>query len=596
MSDQRKLSVDGLSITAHSRTGAFDTSRTDNNELNDVRRKLEKKDAELKKRDKEVHSLQRELKSQSKDIQSLRENNLLLQQSLNYFREDVEKRMQHSRLITDLEENLEQANLKLQEKCSEMESIIKTNADLTEKNNALTAALAVEDGERAELKSSLYTAEKSIEILTAQAEEKNKLVLDLRKELSDSKRTNIELKGTIEQERSMLNFKEQSIIDLTEDIKKLKSILIVREETIASLRSQLDEWRLTHLILSPEEMKKYKTMQSDMKIQQDHIKELTLSVDRHVELLQKGEEEGSILKNKIEFLTKQNQEYQQEINLKVQKLIEIEILVKALHKEISDLKHNKKLLKEKLEHTQNICLNKNNDIDTLQKTIMELINNKDMELKLRKEEMQRRKVADEAAKSLRSRVSFLLEQMQQALALTVSWQEQKTVLKAEVCSLHKANLDVRKRLVALQRHYLARTISHGLGSSNNNNMNSNNNQYGQSTQNNNSSPQLRTMNGGSLFSPSSPFANLADPGTIDSIGETYDDLGVEALPTSAEAEVERCLFDAICAFTSGERKYEDKKAGTGTGTGRSKERPALFNSETKFILMRVSSSMNSLYV
>ena len=102
------------------------------------------------------------------------------------------------------------------------------------------------------------------------------------------------------------------------------------------------------------------------------------------------------------------------------------------------------------------------------------------------------------------------------VGLAVSWQEQKSILKTEINVLYRTNNDLRTRLMAVQRSYLEKNLDSHI-----------------------------QMNG--TETPSF-LATTSD--------ENSEDLEIEAfkiLPNSTESVVERALFDAVCAFTSGVR-------------------------------------------
>eukprot|EP01042_Synura_sphagnicola_P004940 gene4940-6294_t len=266
------------------------------------------------------------------------------------------------------------------------------------------------------------------------------------------------MKSLLKQEQSVIELKDSSMNELKDEIKRLKSVIMVREEANKTLQGQLSELNRTHLVLSQSEIQNYYQSQNEIKSLQEKIKDLTQSVDKHVELLRRGEEEAAGIKQKLDETLSQNISLREEAANKAQELINEELYSKALKKDISELKKEMKLLLEKLESTQTICINKNNEIEEIKKEIAKLKAVIEAEGNKTKEEKKRRLVADEAVRSLRSRVGFLLEQLQQALSLTVSWQEQKLLLKSQVCSLHRANLEIRRKIVNLQRQYLARTI------------------------------------------------------------------------------------------------------------------------------------------
>ncbi len=150
---------------------------------------------------------------------------------------------------------------------------------------------------------------------------------------------------------------------------------------------------------------------------------------------------------------------------------------------------------------------------------------------MNKKEVDVLKSAEENIKAMKNRIAFLLEQLEQASQLSVSWQEQKAILKAEINTLYSTNVDLRNRLLQMQGDFLGKTLGSTLT------LNSDNKE------------------GNELLADV-----LTGKKKMSVLGETYDknNLLVNPLPLSVEANVARALFDTICAFGS-DPLNKDKK-------------------------------------
>eukprot|EP01036_Dinobryon_divergens_P037433 gene37433-48962_t len=247
----------------------------------------------------------------------------------------------------------------------------------------------------------------------------------------------------------------------------------------------------------------------------------------------------------------------------------------------------------------------------IRQSIADVVRHKEEITALTSEERKRRQVSETATIALRSRVNFLTEQAKYIGTFTVTWQEQKTVLKAQINALQTVNATLRKRLLQFQKQFIAHTVS---------------------TFTNNTRTTTTNVSPSPSPSPSSPFKLLAsaDPNTTDSsfmAREAFDkdnnnnnnnninynshynvdyvpppttaasssSLGATvAVPSTAEAEVERHLFDAVCGFSAGTRTVkENRRGGGGGGDSRGDDGMESNNKEDKNVTMTTMATMKT---
>ena len=169
--------------------------------------------------------------------------------------------------------------------------------------------------------------------------------------------------------------------------------------------------------------------------------------------------------------------------------------------------------------------------------------------------------------------------------MATKWQQQKAILRVEVESLQKVNIELRKRLTQVQGHYMSRGIA-GLVEGE---------AFGETKNSDGALPQSMTASSQAM----SPYNGTGRGGTrsgaatqvtqyngnghsgdilsgrsgapISEIGEYYEHPATSAVVNTIESFVERSLFDAICAFSSGRREQKtSKRASSTTGFKKSK--------------------------
>lgn len=189
-------------------------------------------------------------------------------------------------------------------------------------------------------------------------------------------------------------------------------------------------------------------------------------------------------------------------------------------------------------------------------------------------------VAEESMKALRNRISYLLTQLNHVSKFSLEWQEQQVVYQSQINSLYNTNLDLRAKLVNIQKNFMNRHI---------------NELHARSRIGNSKAAYMTEYNGPSTFDNKNDIYNSeqgVDPVDIllckessksdekysmEALGGVFTDPGARTVPNSTEAIVERLLFDTICAFNSGARETTsigiiNKDSSNGVDSARKKKK------------------------
>ena len=88
-----------------------------------------------------------------------------------------------------------------------------------------------------------------------------------------------------------------------------------------------------------------------------------------------------------------------------------------------------------------------------------LVKSKQEEIDTKKDEKKKRVAAEEATKALRSRVSYLLQQLSALSTYAMTWSSEKTVLQSQIKTLYDVNIELRGKLVHIQRSFMNRHVN-----------------------------------------------------------------------------------------------------------------------------------------
>jgi len=252
-------------------------------------------------------------------------------------------------------------------------------------------------------------------------------------------------------------------------------------------------------------------------------KSLLKSVELHMGLLQKSEGENAKLllemtnsKQVADFAKRELEVYKKSDNRN-------EFVVKRLKTEVLKLRNEIKLYCDELDALKRDPLGKDEVVQSMKQGIASIARDKQLESEARKEDRRQRQIAEDASKAMRTRITFLVEQLEQASRLAVDWQEQKTILKAEINSLVRLNVAIRSRLALAQQIYMTHHLPEII--------------------------DITALN-------DSEFDNFVDKKDlaievlaglepVEQLGGTFATQAAATMPSTPEAVVERSMFDGI---------------------------------------------------
>ena len=457
--------------------------------------------------------------------------------------------------ISDLEGQLAASESSVNDIKGELEALRASNSGLEEgmevsaSNQEYTSHLhrtAMQDVKDLNMK---------IKVLEAEIFKKDEHIGSLQKDLEKSKDSERRFKSMTEHQSILLKSHDKSLSEQSIEIKSLKNALQVRNETNASLRNQVEDLSDNNFVLSKSEMDNLKKMEKDNESYQTRIRDLVKSVELHMDLLQRAEAESAALRAQAEENSALVAEYKKKSEAHVELSESDQSTLKFLKKEVVKLRNEKKEMSQKLE----TCNAELHALQSLRGGVAAAGmpnftapgcdpkgERRSIPQNVEQDRMLRN-AAEEATRALRNRMSFLLEQMEQASQLAASWQEQKAVLKAEIGSLLRANHDLRERLVTVQRSFMDQTL-HEAGAT------SNTSKGGTTSSNAFLTSAVNT------YQQHEAAERLADGlVALEQLGDSLKGPYMLPVPNSAEAMVERKLFDAVCAFSIGARVEDEKQ-------------------------------------
>ena len=563
--------VDGQAMATNARTqnNAAAEQMESTVDISELKRRIERRDNENKRKDREISLLQKEILTLTKDIHGLRERNDQLQQSLTNARlltatsrEEAETRITNN-IIVDLENKLARSEKSNSELMGDNEVSKITVNGLQGQIHSALADVGVKNDEIVTLKEELYTVNLKLKTLQIRLNEKDVEMEANVQELEDTKRTARSLKGEIEHKKTLLNTNERSIAELTSDLKRAQAAMLVKHETNSLLRSQVTEMGDKTLNVTPDEVANFKKIEMDNRSIESRNKELLKSVELHMDLLHRAEAENKSHIISKDVLIDENKTLKETIALSNQNQNTSATTFAALKKEVVKLRKENRQFSEKIDgflakERDGGGYGSNGlseaDPSRLRAGMTNLTRNHQETVESKSEERKRRKIAEEAAKALRNRISFLLEQMDQASKLSATWKEQKSILKAEINSLHQANFDLRERLLNVQRNFMDKTLYEFAKPHNRRNaktafLTEHDHQGANNSMSveNNEETTERMLS--SIYHGHGHDSNAAEV--------AFNGVAARPLPNTVEGLVERQLFDVLCGYCTGDRSVFD---------------------------------------
>lgn len=581
------MAVDGKALTTSVLAQVSEPNVTF--ERDELQKKLDKREIDLTRKEKELHKcelevfrLQKEAKLAAAENQNLRERNETLQQSLMNARllsqsaRDEAANAANQNRIRELESALSAAIHKIKKAEVELNTWQQKWKDADHLAQELSHELQTIKANKNDDKDMIATLNAKLKAANAFSGKLEDEMEKLKQEMALQGQQMKEVRARIEKKDMDLDQKARDLAEAKAETSKYKTLLQVRSETNSALRSQLEEISGNSFTISKEEMNRYKAQELELKGEKLKLGQLNRSLDLHMDLLHKAEMEAGEAVEKRQVL----EEEVSKLNLDI---FELRKRVggtgereKVLKKEVIKLRKQAKELERTVKELEMDPHSHDTEILQMRQALAGTNKSRLDELEGKQKESKRRKIAEESLSALRSRIAFLLEQLEAASEMATKWQQQKSILRTEVESLQNVNVELRKRLTQVQSHYMNRGIAglvHGEA------FNETKTAEGlPSTQR--ALANSPYSKGGATAGQQSPRGSAVAPGDVlsgrvdapvSSLGEYYQNPAASAVVPSVEAVVERALFDAVCAFSSGTREQKvTNREGSHSGFKKSK--------------------------
>jgi chromosome segregation ATPase len=449
------LSIDGVSVapvavdTVQEPSVAF--------ELYELKRKLERKDLEIKRKDKdligsgkELTRVNKEAKHLAAELESLRDRNEQLQQNLITQKIQMQKNKDegeakhYQNRLRDLETAVSAAVHKCNMAEGELEASKKATVLVEQKLNGCMNELDAVNANYGQLKIEAANCRLSLESANSTNSSLEATILELNKQLNHAE----EERSKFQQQNAALQAEKtacnKQIFDLKKEVKQLSTNITIRAETNDNLQSTIDELNGNRLFLSKSDIEKYKKFETDNNLLQDRISEMVKSVELHLNLLNKSDAEIGRLKNELNGANLANSDLKKSLSSLTEQINRENVINSDLKREIAASKRENE---ELVAHLRDKGINLDRDIVSLKASIVSLVKSKTLETEVKNQEMRKRRAIEASMKGLKSRIVFLLEQLEMAGKISVTWQEQQQLLQAQIQALTRANVSLREQLL-----------------------------------------------------------------------------------------------------------------------------------------------------
>lgn len=568
------LAVDGQAVATNASFNNM-TSTSDSallNQIAELKRKVERKDNEIRRQGKELSISQKEVIKLQKDsrkmaieMEDYRRRNEGLQKSLANSRlltaeaRDEAQKKQDMSKARELEDALLKAKHKQLRTDEELEGSRAENVEIEKLLNTIRIAKNKSDDELEEKIKDIDDLSLKLKALQVLSGEKDGEIDRQRSEVLRIKSSESQLIKDLSNEREQNSRASKQIEELMDEAKILRRSLEVRNETNQVLKGQLDDVNNKKFILTEEEFKELKKLEQDAHKFKARNRDLVKSVEMHMSLLEQSENKNTLQKDELDSLKDKFSELQRNYDSLKASAGTSDTAVRTLKKEVNRLRQEVKDYEDNAEQFRLDPLARDAEVANIRSGMVNLVRTRQEEIEAKKDERKHRKAAEDAARAMRSRISFLLDQIDQASKLVVSWQEEKALFQSELSALQKSNLTLRSRLMQLQKSFVSRQITEAAGY-----------EYAHTTGilDKDISPGKKTLG---YHHTGSELAHILTQAGTDSdarlitLDGNFNNPASETLPMTPEAIIERNLMDVVCAFESGIRGEDLSKLKVSSG-------------------------------
>ena len=544
------------------------------NEMLDVKRKLEKRTTDFLWKERESAGFQAELKkcqkdfkAASTDLQATKEHNEQLRQTLVSARATIASQNAELKEVEDslhLTEKLKKTEASLSvatRKSRSLEAEIKSLRDkppppTEEEVRRLTALLKRSALSEDILKTDVTT----LQLKTETAQLKNKQfefeIEDLRKRMENSKNLKVIHAEELDGKQVLIIEKSKIISSLKDENEQLQSSLLIRNESNTILQRKLDDMTIKYLTLERDEKRNYTRLEVEHNQLRESTSEMASALQKYEAKEQILEEERILLKSALDAAT---------VDLATNTVNAFESTetgaadkseIRTLRNDVLRLKNECQDLKLQLYQMKDAPLMKERELLYLHQTAATAVRERQHGVEAIASEKKQRRVAEESSRALHLRVSYLLEQLQQVADLKTAWMEQKSVLKAEVQALHRANKLLRKQNLSPQSRSECKSECRS---------------DCRSAPLSACDPSEMRNFGGNQTSGTAQFSALkclestleySDPDLKDYNGDTFELETPSSVQNKAERTIEKAMFDIVCAFSSGSSSSTSRRKKT----------------------------------
>lgn len=546
-----KSSMDHLYVDGQTARVSLSLSATAN-EVLDLKRKLEKRTTDVlwKERESaghlaELRKSQKEHKSACAELQSCQELNEQLQQSLRNAsatiasqRADL-KEVEESIQLTEKLKKSESASSTAVRKVKSLEAEVKSLKEKStppplEEIKRLTALLKCSKISEDALKTDVTT----LQLKTETADLKNKQfeyeIEDLMNRINNSKNLSHIHEEQLDEKHVLLIEKNRIITSSKEEIERLQSDILVSNELYTVLQTKLDDMRIKFATLERDDKRSFTKLEQEHDQLQQCSHDLACTVVGYEKTQVNADGERIQLKARLEAAATELATYTATAQEYKERGVSDKSEIKSLKNDILRLRNESQDLKLQIDRIKGTPLLKEKEFLYLQQTAASAVRERHLALESVSTERKLRRSAEESARTLHLRVCFLLEQLEQASDFRAAWVEQKSVLKAEVQGLHKANILLRKERVSYQSCSATSALS-TMDFSDARNFNSD----GSATL------QFSALNCLEGSTSHDCFEN-----GLEGSSDTADGVVSGGTLLKAERAIEKAMFDVICAFSS----------------------------------------------
>ena len=434
-------------------------------ELNEIKRKLVNREADLKRKEKECAvyqaestKWQREHDLAKTEVVSVRERNEQLQQSLVGARSTVTvqntklKDYEESTKIMEKLKKVEAAFSRVNEKAksleTEAEELRKPSVAADTAIRRLEVFLRLSKQSEDKLKTEVMALQLSMDKCQEEKENIEKETDELRKRIGNSQSLSALYDKDLSKMKVKLIDKERIIADLTQDVNRIQSDLKIKAESNFILRGQLEESDEINL-----KNEKFSGLEAKHLLLLQKSNELTVTVEGHSDLLRKMDTTRINLKTQLDaankILATQSGEIASLKNSMAADKFELKILRKETNKSRA---HSKDSISSGNGQNDGVSPSTNeneneNEMGLLKELLVTMMREKQQTADLLANEKKLRKIAEDNVRAHQVRISFLLEQLDQLSKFQSIWSEQKIILKTEIQALSKINKNFRKLLI-----------------------------------------------------------------------------------------------------------------------------------------------------